>query len=69
MSPSGPILTERDIAKAVDREDVEAQTVLAEVNARKAVHHMYKPQQNFAHEVHCGMNAIIERGALGLAIA
>ena len=69
MSPSEPIMTERDIAKAVDREDLEAQTVLAEVNARKAVHHMYKPRQNFAHEIHWGMNAIIERGALGLARA
>lgn len=69
MSPSGPIMTEKDIAKAVDREDLEAQTVLAEVNARKAVHHMYKPRQNFAHEIHYGMNAVVQRGALGLAVA
>lgn len=69
MSPSEPILTEMQIAKAVDQEDVEARTVLAEVNARKAVHHMYKPKQNFTHEVHHGLNAILERGMLGLAAA
>lgn len=69
MSPSGPIMTELAIAEAVDREDVEAQTVLAEVNARKAVHHMYKPKQNFVHEVHYGLNAVVERGLLGLSVA
>ena len=69
MSPSEPIMSERDIHKAVDREDVEARTVLAEVNARKAVHHMYRPKQNFVHEVHHGLNAIVERGMLGLAAA
>ena len=69
MNPSGPIMTETDIAKAVDREDVEARIVLTEVNARKAVHHMYKPKHNFAHEVHYGMNAVVVRGVLGLAVA
>lgn len=69
MSPSGPIVTEIHIAEVVDREDAEARTVLAEVNARKSVHHMYRPQQNFASEVHHGMNAVVERGVLGLAVA
>ncbi|KIP05710.1 putative halogenase [Phlebiopsis gigantea 11061_1 CR5-6] len=69
MSPSEPILSERDVRAAVGREDVEARTVLAEVNARKAVHHMYRPKQNFVHEVHHGLGAIVERGMLGLAAA
>ena len=62
-------MDEMEIAKTVPREDIEAQIVLAEVNARKAVHHMYKPKQNFAHEVHHGLNAIVARGMLGLAVA
>lgn len=68
MSPGGPIMTEADIAKFVGREDIEARAVLAEVNARKAVPHMYQPKHNFAHEMHYGMNAVVERGVLGLAV-
>ena len=69
MLPSGPILTEREIQKLVGRQDEEAKTVLAEINARKPVHHMYNPKQNFSSEVHYGLNAVIERGHLGLAVA
>lgn len=67
MSSREPVMTKAEIAKAVDREDIEARMVIAEVNARKAVHHMYKPQQNFASEVFHGMKAVVERGVLGLA--
>lgn len=69
MCPSGPILTSSDIDKLVSRQDDEARTVLAEINARKPVHHMYSPKQNFLTEVHHGLNAVLERGQLGLAAA
>ncbi|KAI0684562.1 hypothetical protein BC835DRAFT_1409127 [Cytidiella melzeri] len=69
MCPSGPILTEIEIDKLVERNDEEARAVLAEINARKPIHHMYNPQQNFLNEVHYGLNAVLERGQLGLIAA
>ncbi|KAI0338616.1 FAD/NAD-P-binding domain-containing protein [Trametopsis cervina] len=69
MLPSGPILTELEIDKLVDLNDEEARAVLAEINARKPIHHMYDPKQNFTTEAHYGLNAVIERGQLGLIAA
>jgi flavine halogenase len=69
MCPSGPILTKIEIDKLVDRTDEEAKAVLAEINARKPIHHMYNPKQNFISEAHHGLNAVIERGQLGLIAA
>lgn len=69
LCPSGPILTELEIDKLVERTDEDAKAVLSEINARKPIHHMYDPKQNFGNEAHHGLNAVIERGQLGLIAA
>ncbi|KAI0084352.1 FAD/NAD-binding domain-containing protein [Irpex rosettiformis] len=69
MCPSGPILTEREIGKLVEQTDEEAKHVLAEINARKPIHRMYNPRENFVSEAHYGLNAVLERGQLGLIAA
>ncbi|KAI0790174.1 hypothetical protein BC629DRAFT_1440019 [Irpex lacteus] len=62
MYPSGPILTEQQT-------DEEAKHVLAEINARKPIHHMYNPRESFITEAHHGLNAVLTRGQLGLIAA
>ncbi len=69
MCPSGPILTEREIGKLVEQTDEEAKHVLAEINARKPIHHMYNPRESFVTEAHHGLNAVLTRGQLGLIAA
>ncbi|OBZ66791.1 hypothetical protein A0H81_13348 [Grifola frondosa] len=69
MSSSAPVLTEHDLDKLLDPNDLEAKFVLCEVNARKPIHTMYSPTHNFATEVHVGMRAIVEHGRLGLVQA
>ncbi len=69
LQPSGPILTEKEIEKMLDQDDFEAKAVLLEVNARKPIHTMYNPKQNFTNEIHHGLNANIQRGYLDLTMA
>jgi hypothetical protein len=49
--------------------DEEAKIVLKEINARKPIHTMYNPTENFGVEEHFGFKAVLERGRLGLATA
>ncbi len=66
LQPHGPILTEVEIDKLLDQDDFEAKAVLSKVNARKPIHAMVDPEMDFASETHYGLNAVIERGRLGL---
>jgi hypothetical protein len=62
-------MTELDINRLFGDDDEEAQFVLSEINARKPIHTMYNPTENFGVEEHFGFKAVLERGKLGLADA
>ncbi|KAH7922202.1 FAD/NAD(P)-binding domain-containing protein [Leucogyrophana mollusca] len=66
LSSAGPILSEADVDLLVGDADEEAKHVLHEVNARKPIHTMYQPVDNFEAEAHVGFKAVLERGRLGL---
>ncbi|KAG1762096.1 putative halogenase [Suillus occidentalis] len=66
-SPDAPIMTESDIDNLLGDADEEAKLVLSEINARKPIHTMYNPTENFGVEEHFGFKAVLERGKLGLA--
>ena len=66
LSPCGPILLDEDVEQVVAAEDMDAKFVLSEVNARKPIHAMYSATEHFAHEMHFGFKAVLERGRLGL---
>ncbi|KAG0702265.1 putative halogenase [Suillus ampliporus] len=68
-SPNGPIMTECDIDRLLGDADEEAKIVLSEINARKPIHTMYNPADNFGVEEHFGFKAVLERGKLGLVNA
>jgi hypothetical protein len=60
-------MTESDIDNLLGDADEEAKLVLSEINARKPIHTMYNPTENFGVEEHFGFKAVLERGKLGLA--
>jgi hypothetical protein len=62
-------MTESDIDRLLGDADEEAKIVLNEINARKPIHTMYNPTENFGVEEHFGFKAVLERGKLGLAFA
>jgi hypothetical protein len=62
-------MTESDIDNLLGDADEEAKLVLSEINARKPIHTMYNPTENFGVEEHFGFKAVLERGKLGLASA
>ncbi|KIK37366.1 hypothetical protein CY34DRAFT_810413 [Suillus luteus UH-Slu-Lm8-n1] len=66
-SPDAPVMTESDIDSLLGDADEEAKLVLSEINARKPIHTMYNPTENFGVEAHFGFKAVLERGKLGLA--
>lgn len=68
-SPTGPIMTEAELNVHLDATDEEARHVLHEINARKPIHTMYNPVENFGTENHFGFKAVLQRGRLGLAVA
>ncbi|KAG1896578.1 putative halogenase [Suillus fuscotomentosus] len=65
-SPDAPVMTESDIDRVLGGADEEAKIVLSEINARKPIHTMYNPTENFGVEAHFGFKAVLERGRLGL---
>ncbi|KAG1811090.1 putative halogenase [Suillus variegatus] len=65
-SPDAPVMTESDIDRVLGDADEEAKIVLSEINARKPIHTMYNPTENFGVEAHFGFKAVLERGRLGL---
>ncbi|KAG2040546.1 FAD/NAD-binding domain-containing protein [Suillus americanus] len=68
-SPDAPVMTESDIDRLLGHADEEAKHVLSEINARKPIHTMYNPTENFGVEEHFGFKAVLERGKLGLETA
>ncbi|KAH7908475.1 putative halogenase, partial [Hygrophoropsis aurantiaca] len=68
LSTTGRVLTESEVDLLVGSHDDDARHVLHEVNARKPIHIMYSPIDDFQGEVHFGFKAVLERGRLGLAI-
>ncbi|KAG1850803.1 putative halogenase [Suillus subalutaceus] len=68
-SPDAPVMTESDIDRLLGDADEEAKFVLSEINARKPIHTMYNPTENFGVEEHFGFKAVLERGRLGLETA
>jgi len=67
--PNGPILLDADLDKILDPNDDEARHVIGEINARKQIHTMYSPLENFGSENHFGFKAILQLGKLGLTAA
>ncbi|KAG2104374.1 putative halogenase [Suillus discolor] len=65
-SPDAPVMTESDIDRVLGDADEEAKIVLSEINARKPIHTMYNPTENFGVEEHFGFKAVLQRGKLGL---
>jgi hypothetical protein len=59
-------MLESDLDNLFGNDDQEAKIVLSEINARKPIHAMYNPADNFGMEEHFGFKAILERGQLGL---
>ncbi|KAG2361128.1 FAD/NAD-P-binding domain-containing protein [Suillus spraguei] len=68
-SPDAPIMTEGEVDRLLGDADEEAKIVLKEINARKPIHTMYNPTENFGVEEHFGFKALLERGKLGLVAA
>ncbi|KAG1823475.1 putative halogenase, partial [Suillus subaureus] len=68
-SPDGPVMTECEVDRLLRDADEEAKIVLKEINARKPIHTMYNPTENFGVEEHFGFKAVLERGKLGLVTA
>jgi hypothetical protein len=68
-SPDAPVMTESDIDRLLGDADEDAKHVLSEINARKPIHTMYNPTENFGVEEHFGFKAVLERGKLGLETA
>jgi hypothetical protein len=62
-------MTESDIDRLLGDADEDAKHVLSEINARKPIHTMYNPTENFGVEEHFGFKAVLERGKLGLETA
>lgn len=62
-------MLESDIDRLFGDSDQEAKIVLSEINARKPIHNMYNPTDNFSVEEHFGFKAVLERGKLGLVNA
>ncbi|KAH7904414.1 putative halogenase [Hygrophoropsis aurantiaca] len=69
LSPAGPLMTEAEVDRLVDNTDEEAKFVLYEINARKPIHRMYNPTDDFETEVHFGFKAVLQCGRLGLVAA
>ncbi|KAG1776887.1 putative halogenase [Suillus placidus] len=65
-SPDAPVMTECEVDRLFGDADEEAKIVLKEINARKPIHTMYNPTENFGVEEHFGFKAVLERGKLGL---
>ncbi|KAG1812373.1 putative halogenase [Suillus variegatus] len=68
-SPDAPVMTECEVDRLLGDADEEAKIVLKEINARKPIHTMYNPTENFGVEEHFGFKAVLERGKLGLVTA
>ncbi|KAG2342279.1 FAD/NAD(P)-binding domain-containing protein [Suillus weaverae] len=68
-SPDAPVMTECEVDRLLGDADEEAKIVLKEINARKPIHTMYNPAENFGVEEHFGFKAVLERGKLGLVTA
>ncbi|KAG2130749.1 hypothetical protein DEU56DRAFT_982066 [Suillus clintonianus] len=68
-SPNGFVMLESAIDRVLGNTDEEAKIVLSEINARKPIHTLYNPTENFGAEEHFGFKAVLERGKLGLVIA
>jgi len=68
-SPDAPVMAECEVDRLLGDADEEAKIVLKEINARKPIHTMYNPTENFGVEEHFGFKAVLERGRLGLATA
>ncbi|KAG2059626.1 FAD/NAD(P)-binding domain-containing protein [Suillus hirtellus] len=68
-SPDAPVMTECEVDRLFGDADEEAKIVLKEINARKPIHTMYNPTENFGVEEHFGFKAVLERGKLGLVTA
>ncbi|KAG1776888.1 putative halogenase [Suillus placidus] len=68
-SPDAPVMTECEVDRLLGDADEEAKLVLKEINARKPIHAMYNPTENFGVEEHFGFKAVLERGKLGLVTA
>ncbi|KIK43258.1 hypothetical protein CY34DRAFT_791518 [Suillus luteus UH-Slu-Lm8-n1] len=66
-SPDAPVMAECEVDRLLGDADEEAKIVLKEINARKPIHTMYNPTENFGVEEHFGFKAVLERGRLGLA--
>lgn len=61
-------MMEAELNMLIDATDEEARHVLQEINARKQIHTMYSPLENFGTENHFGFKAVLQRGRLGLAV-
>ncbi|OCH89293.1 hypothetical protein OBBRIDRAFT_835926 [Obba rivulosa] len=68
-SPSGPILLGDAVDKLIGEDDVEGRLVLRKLNARKPIHNMYNPADDFATEVLHGFRAVLEKGFVTLTAA
>ena len=65
LDPYGPVVTPEEIERLVP-DDVEAQLVLKEINARKGAGRAFSSVGSFSDEVAGGFSARIDRGCLGL---
>ncbi|KIK47015.1 hypothetical protein CY34DRAFT_333359 [Suillus luteus UH-Slu-Lm8-n1] len=65
-SPGAPVMPEWEVDRLLGDADEEAKIVLKEINARKPIHTMYNPTENFGVEEHFGFKAVLTRGKLGL---
>jgi hypothetical protein len=59
-------MPEWEVDRLLGDADEEAKIVLKEINARKPIHTMYNPTENFGVEEHFGFKAVLTRGKLGL---
>jgi len=59
-------MLDSDIDSLLGDDDEEAKIVLGEINARKPIHAMYNPADDFGMEAHFGFKAVLEHGRLGL---
>ncbi|KAG1747479.1 hypothetical protein EDB19DRAFT_1949495 [Suillus lakei] len=64
-----PLFTIQQTPEGWSSADEEAKIVLSKINARKPIHTMYNPTENFGVEQNFSFKAVLERGKLGLVTA
>jgi len=65
LDPLGPVVMPEEIERLVP-DDIEAQMVLKEINARKGAGRAFSAVGSFSDEVAGGFSACVDRGRLGL---